>query len=66
MSIGKAVKTFLSTTWAAIDGLRKVLHLLLMLFIFAIFLGALSSTAPLLPAKSALLISPIGSLVEEL
>lgn len=53
-------------SWAAIDGLRKVLHLLLMLFIFAIFLGALSSTTPILPAKSALLISPIGSLVEEL
>jgi protease-4 len=66
MSFGKLVKSFLSTVWTGIDGLRKVLHLLLMLFIFAIFLGALSSTAPSLASKSALLISPNGSLVEEL
>ena len=66
MSIGKATKTFLSTVWKAVDGLRKFLHLVLMLFIFMIFLGALSSTAPLIPGKSALLIRPVGSLVEEL
>lgn len=66
MSIRKALKTFFSTVWKAVDGLRKFLHLVLMLFIFMIFLGALSSTTPLVPAKSALLIKPAGSLVEEL
>jgi protease-4 len=49
-----------------VDALRKVLHLLLLLFIFGIFFAALSSNGPLLPAKSALLIEPYGSLVEEL
>ncbi len=66
MSIGRMLKSLFSTLWAGIDGLRKVLHLLLLVFIFGIFFGALSSTAPLLPAKSALLIAPYGSLVEEL
>lgn len=66
MSIGKAIKTLVSTVWKAVDGLRKFMHLILMLFIFMIFLGALSSTAPLIPGKSALLIRPVGSLVEEL
>lgn len=66
MSFGRMLKSLFSTLWAGIDGLRKVLHLLLLLFIFGIFFGALSSTAPLLPGKSALLIEPYGSLVEEL
>jgi protease-4 len=66
MSFGRTLKSLFSTLWAGIDGLRKVLHLLLLIFIFGIFFGALSATAPLLPAKSALLIQPYGSLVEEL
>ncbi|HSD69760.1 MAG TPA: signal peptide peptidase SppA, partial [Woeseiaceae bacterium] len=51
---------------AGVDGLRKVLHLILLVFIFGIFFGALSASTPLLPSKSALLIQPYGSLVEEL
>ncbi len=66
MSFGRMLKSLFSTLWVGIDALRKVLHLLLLLFIFGLFFGALSSTAPLLPGKSALLIEPYGSLVEEL
>ena len=48
------------------DGFRKILHLLLLLFIFAVFLGTLSGTAPLFPDRAALLIQPAGAIVEEL
>ena len=38
--------------WTGVDGVRKVLHLLLLLFIFSIVLGALSASAPELPSIS--------------
>jgi protease-4 len=56
----------LSGIWSGVDGFRKILHLLLLLFIFAIFVGAMSGTVPQLPAKAALLIKPVGAIVEEL
>ena len=56
----------ISGIWSGIDGFRKLLHLLLLLFLFAIFVGALSGTAPLLPERAALLIQPVGAIVEEL
>ncbi|MDH4107282.1 MAG: signal peptide peptidase SppA [Gammaproteobacteria bacterium] len=62
----KAIKKLFSLIWATADGLRKVLHLLLLLFVFAIFVGALSSTTTPIPGKAALLIEPAGALVEQL
>ena len=56
----------LSGIWGGIDGFRKVLHLILLVFVFAIFVGALSGTRPLLPERAALLIQPVGVIVEEL
>jgi len=55
-----------SALWSGADALRKVLHLLVLLFIFSIILGVLSSGAPGLPDKAALLIQPTGTLVEQL
>lgn len=56
-----------SALWRGANGLRKALHLLLLLFVFAVFLGAISGgTPPLLPQKAALVIQPAGSLVEQL
>jgi protease-4 len=55
-----------SGIWSGIDGFRKLLHLLLLLFLFAIFISALSGTAPLLPDRAALFIQPVGAIVEEL
>ncbi len=52
--------------WTGADGIRKVLHLLLLLLVFAVFLGSMSGTVPSLPDEAALLIRPAGSLVEEL
>lgn len=52
--------------WLAADGTRKVLHLFLLLFVFSVVLGALSVSAPKLPEQAALVIRPVGDLVEQL
>ena len=56
----------LSGIWSGVDGFRKILHLLLLLFVFAIFVGAMSGTVPQLPDRAALFIKPVGAIVEEL
>jgi protease-4 len=66
MSIRKALVRFFSTLWTAIDGLRKVLHLIILLLIFSIVVGALSATTTLVPDQAALVIRPVGNLVEQL
>ena len=66
MSAGKALAKLFSLLWSGVDGLRKVLHLLLMLFIFSLIVSALSSTAPAVPGSAALVIRPVGRLVEQL
>ena len=54
-----------SAIWTGVDGIRKILHLVLLLLVFAIFVGAMSGTAPIFPNQAALYIQPVGSLVEE-
>ena len=56
----------LSGIWGGVDGFRKVLHLLLLLFVFALVVSAMSGTTPLLPQRAALLIQPVGVIVEEM
>ena len=66
MSSGNFVFRFIGAIWRGVDGLRKVLHLLLLLFVFLLFLGALSGEAPqLMPQRAALLVKPVGALVEQ-
>ena len=62
----KAIGRFLHWIWSGLDGLRKVLHLLLLLIIFGILWGAFSRSIPLVPAKAALVVAPQGPLVEQL
>src|SRR5258706_15217649 len=57
---------FLRKLWHALDVLRRVLHLLLLLLIFGVIIGAMGSRAPTLPASGALLIQPAGDIVEQL
>lgn len=55
-----------SAIWRGLNGLRKTLHLLLLLFIFLVFFGLMSGEAPqLLPHKAVLLVQPAGTLVEQ-
>ena len=56
----------ISSIWTGVDGVRKVLHLLLLVTLFLVFFGAISGTAPILPQQAALLLQPAGPLVEQL
>ena len=60
------MRAFLGALWRGLDGLRKFLHLLLLLLIFGIVVGALRTTIPVLPEKAALVIRPQGQIVEQL
>lgn len=60
------ISKFFHGLWRAADGLRKVLHLLVLLFVFSIVVAILSASAPQIPKSAALLIQPQGALVEQL
>jgi protease-4 len=66
MSKRAFVMRALSVLWTGVNGVRKVLHLLVLLFIFSVLISAISSTTPRLPGEAALLIQPYGGLVEQL
>jgi len=55
----------LRTIWYGADGVRKVLHLILLLVVFVVFFGAMSGGPPSIPGSAALEIRPAGFLVEE-
>ena len=55
-----------SVLWSGVDGVRKVLHLIILLFIFSIVINAVSSQAPALPSQAALVVRPVGNLVDQL
>jgi protease-4 len=59
------VRSFLGIVLRGLDGLRKVLHLLLLLLIFGFVVGALRTSIPRLPARAALVIQPEGEIVEQ-
>lgn len=51
--------------WAAVDGTRRVLaNLLLLIFLLIIFAAWWAGRTPPLPAKAALVVAPVGRLVE--
>jgi protease-4 len=49
-----------------LEGVRKVLHLILLLIIFGFVLAALHTSIPTVPKTAALVIAPEGELVEQL
>src|SRR5688572_2995853 len=66
MPVLHAFKSVLKGIWYALDGLRKVLHLVLLLALFAALLAASQSELPFIPDEAALVLAPRGQLVEEL
>jgi protease IV len=66
MSFGTALRGFSGLVWRILDGIRKVLHLALLLIIFGFILAALHSSIPIVPRSAALVIAPQGELVEQL
>ena len=57
---------FIRSLWRFLDGLRKVLHLLLLLALLTIVVIASRQPLPLVPSGAALLVKPEGRLVEQL
>lgn len=57
---------FFGALWRGLDGLRRVLHLIVLLVIFGFVVGALRSSIPMLPTEAALVIAPVGEIVEQL
>jgi len=66
MPILRALWALLKGLWLALDGLRKVLHLLLLLFLFGLLLSASQTELPFIPDSAALVLSPKGRVVEQL
>jgi protease-4 len=66
VSVSNTVKGVLGFLWRALDALRKVLHLVLLLLIFGVFLGAIRSSIPIVPHRAALVLDIQGRLVEQL
>jgi protease-4 len=64
--IMKAIASIFGYIWRGLDGLRKVLHLMVLLFLFLLIAAALSPNIPIIPAKSALVLAPQGTIVEQL
>ena len=61
----KAIAAIFGFIWRGLDGVRKVLHLIVLLGLFLIVGVALSPSIPIVPAKAALMLAPQGALVEQ-
>jgi len=66
MSKYNKVRKVMSALWTGANCVRKVLHLLILLLIFSIIFGTISSTKPRLPQEAALIIHPVGTLTDQL
>jgi len=66
MSSRNPLIRMLSWLWTGVDGVRKILHLILLMFIFLLFFGLNSEVPSVFPSGSALYIQPYGTLVEQL
>lgn len=63
---GSARVGFFGIVWRILEGIRRVLHLVLLLVIFGFVLAALHTSLPIVPHTAALIIAPEGALVEQL
>src|ERR1700734_2401537 len=66
MGVGSALAGFFGLVWRILEGIRRVLHLILLLVIFGFILAALHPSIPIVPRTAALVIAPEGELVEQL
>ncbi len=61
-----ALGRYLHGLWRGLDTLRRFLHLLLLLALFGLAIGALRQGTPHVPDKAALVVRPSGNIVEQL
>src|SRR5271157_199797 len=64
--MGGSAMSVLKLVWRILEGIRKTLHLILLLVIFGFILAALHTSIPVIPRSAALVIAPEGELVEQL
>ncbi len=66
MAIWSTFVAILAFLWRGLDALRKVLHLIVLLFLFLILLALMSSSIPIVPHRAALVLDLRGRIVEQL
>ena len=66
MSALRFVKSLLAGLWRALDGVRKGLHLIFLLFFVIILLASVAPDERRIPREAALIIAPQGVLVDQL
>jgi protease-4 len=66
MAVGSALRGFFGLVWRILEGVRRVLHLILLLVIFGFILAALHTSIPTVPHSAALVIAPEGEIVEQM
>src|SRR5258708_20665115 len=66
MAVGSGLMGFFGLVWRILEGVRRVLHLILLLVIFGFILAALHTSIPSVPHTAALVIAPEGEIVEQL
>ena len=62
----KIIASIFAFLWRMLDGLRKVLHLIVLVVVFGLLIAVLSPAIPIVPQSAALVIEPQGALVEQL
>lgn len=63
--LGRSLRGFFRSSWRALDGLRKGVHLLLMLLVLGLVLAVILTRPASLPGAFVLVVSPEGALVEQ-
>ncbi len=66
MSLVNIAGKVMRFVWSVLDGLRRALHLLILLFVFLLLLVIFSHDIPIVPGSGALLLAPRGNIVEQL
>ncbi len=66
MSAGNVVFRLVGWIWQALNALRRVLHLILLVLIFGVLLAGVAGPPVQVPESAALVIDPEGALVEQL
>lgn len=66
MNAKNPVFRLLSWLWTGLDGIRKILHLILLLVVFLLFFGINAESPAVFTSGSALYLQPYGVLVEQL
>ena len=67
MNVRRLTRSLFVGIWRAAEGVRKILHLIFLLFVVGILIAGLATQdPPRVPEQAALMVAPEGRLVEEL